>query len=67
MSNLEVVMADINDLGVGTPEYHEALWFLLTVMARRQAVIAESIRTNQRRRDRAAATRATRRAAGKTP
>ena len=61
MSNVEAVMADINDLGIGTPEYHEALWFLFSILARRQYAIAESIRTNQRKRERAAATRAQRR------
>lgn len=61
-SNLDQVMLDIESLGYGTPEYHEAMWFLLSIMARRQAMIAESIRRSradsERRRERAAATRA---------
>jgi hypothetical protein len=60
---IDKVLAEIAALGYGTAEYHEAMWMLLSVMARRQAIIAESIRTNQRRRDRAAATRERRRQA----
>ena len=62
MPRLDAVMVEIESLGVGTPEYHEALWMLLSVMARRQACIADSIRRSrvdsERRRARAAATRA---------
>lgn len=61
-TRLDSVMGEIESLGVGTAEYHEAMWFLLTIMARRQAVIAESIRANTRRRARAAETRAARKA-----
>lgn len=57
MSNLDAVMADINSLGYGTPEYHEAMWFLLSVMARRQAIMADSMRLSRRKRERSAATR----------
>ncbi len=62
MGNVDTVMRDIESLGHGTPEYHEAMWFLLSIMARRQFAIAESIRTDNRRRERAAATRAARKA-----
>ena len=61
---LDAVMRDIESLGYGTAEYHEAMWFLLSIMARRQAVIADRIRVNGRRRERAAATRAAKRAEG---
>jgi hypothetical protein len=60
---LDAVMADIESLGYGSPEYHEAMWFLLSIMARRQACIADRLRADQRKRDRAAATRAARRGA----
>lgn len=59
-SNLDAVMHDIDALGYGSPEYHEAMWFLLSVMARRQFATAERIRVDRRRRERAAATRAAR-------
>ena len=55
---LDAVQAEINSLGYGTPEYHEAMWMLLSVMARRQAIMADHLRMSQRRRERAAATRA---------
>jgi len=54
---MDAVMRDIESLGYGTPEYHEAMWMLLSVMARRQACIADQMRRDRRRRDRAAATR----------
>jgi stalled ribosome rescue protein Dom34 len=54
---LDAVTAEIESLGYGTPEYHEAMWFLLSIMARRQAVIADSLRRSIRKRERAAATR----------
>ena len=61
-TRLDAVMREIETLGYGSPEYHEAMWFLLSVMARRQAMIAESIRSSRRdsarRRKRAAETRA---------
>jgi hypothetical protein len=57
------VMAEINSLGYGTPEYHEAMWFLLSIMARRQYAIADRLRADRRKRERAAATRAAKRAA----
>ena len=57
------VVRDIESLGVGSPEYHDALWMLLSVMARRQAIIADTKRRDRRIRERAAATRAQRKAA----
>jgi hypothetical protein len=57
---INAVMRDIESLGYGTPEYHEAMWFLLSVMARRQFAIADRIRADRRRREHAAATRAAR-------
>jgi hypothetical protein len=57
------VLKEIESLGVGTPEYHEALWFLFSIMARRHACIADRLRADQRKRERAAATRAANRAA----
>ena len=48
--NFDMVMRMIEQLGEGTPEYHEALWFLFSVMARRQAIIADSLRRSQARR-----------------
>lgn len=54
---LDKLTAEIETLGYGTPEYHEAMWFLLSVMARRQACIADRLRADQRKRDRAAETR----------
>lgn len=63
MPRLDTVMADIESLGYGTPEYHEAMWFLLSIMARRQYAIADRLRADIRRRDRAATTRAANRAA----
>lgn len=43
-TRIETVMAQITELGEGTPEYHEAMWMLLSVMARRQAIIADQLR-----------------------
>lgn len=60
---LDAVQEQINELGYGTPEYHEAMWMLLSVMARRQAIIADQIRRSRATRERAAATRAARKAA----
>lgn len=62
-TNIDAVVAQINDLGYGTPEYHEAMWFLLSIMARKQYAMADRIRADQRKRERAAATRAARKAA----
>lgn len=60
--NLDKIMADIEALGIGTPEYHDAVAFLLTIMAKRQWIIADSIRRSRRdsevRRERAAARKA---------
>lgn len=60
--NLDRIMQEIQSLGEGTPEYHEALAFLLTIMAKRQWIIADSIRRSRRdseaRRERAAARKA---------
>lgn len=61
-SRLDALMVEIQSLGYGTPEYHEAMWMLLSVMARRQACIADRLRANARRRERAAETRAARKA-----
>lgn len=59
---LNQIMRNIEALGVGTPEYHDATAFLLTIMAKRQWIIADSIRRSRRdseqRRDRAAARKA---------
>ena len=54
-TRLDGLMGEINALGYGTPEYHEAMWMLLTVMARRQAIIADRLRADQRRREHRAA------------
>lgn len=67
ISRTDALMRDIESLGVGTPEYHEALWMLLSVMARRQACIADQLRRDRRKRERAAATRAARIAGKGTP
>lgn len=68
---VDAVIAEINELGYGTPEYHEALWFLFSILARRQFAIADRIRHDRRKRERAAATRERNRAArnpkGDTP
>lgn len=56
-ARLDEVMTEINDLGYGTPEYHEAMWMLLSIMARRQACIADRLRADRRKRERAAETR----------
>lgn len=50
-SNFDEIMRQITELGEGTPEYHDALAFTLTIMAKRQWIIADHIR--QSRRDRA--------------
>jgi len=55
---LDAVMQEIESLGSHTPEYHEAMWFLLSIMARRQYAMADNLRREQRKRERAAATRA---------
>ena len=44
------VMAQIVSLGEGTPEYHDAMAFLFTIMAKRQWIIAESYRKSRRDR-----------------
>lgn len=53
----DALMAEIDALGHGTPEYHEAMWFLLSIVARKHGALAERLRTDQRRRARATATR----------
>lgn len=58
--NFDKVMRDINSLGEGTPEWHEAMWFLLSVMARRQAILADSKRRSIRDSERRRAARKTR-------
>jgi len=50
-SNIDRVMQQINDLGWGTEEYHEAMWMLLSVMARRQAIMADHIRRTRLREE----------------
>jgi hypothetical protein len=63
-TRLNELMKSIESLGHGTPEYHDAMAFLLFTMAKRQGIIADSIRQSrrdsERRRQRAAATRASR-------
>lgn len=54
---LDALMEQIEALGYGTPEYHDAMWMLLSVMARRQACIADRLRADRRKRERAAETR----------
>ena len=61
---LDEVMTQITELGEYTPEYHDALAFLLTVMARRQWIIADQIRRSRRDSARRKA-RATKRAAAR--
>lgn len=51
-TNMDEVMAQITALGENTPEYHEALWFLFSVLARREASMAERMRANARRNER---------------
>lgn len=62
-TNLDALMREIQALGYGTPEYHDAMAFLLFVMAKRQGIIADSIRRSRAdsaaRRARAAARKAT--------
>lgn len=47
-NNLNRIMTEIESLGVGNPEYHDATAFLLTIMAKRQWIIADSIRRSRR-------------------
>lgn len=56
-SNTDRLMEEINALGVGTPEYHEGLWMLFSILARRQGILAEHARLSRRKRERAAETR----------
>lgn len=60
-TNFDKVMRQIEGLGVGTPEYHDAVAMLLTVMARRQWIIADSMRRSQRDSERRRARAAERR------
>lgn len=55
----EMIQKIEDDLGIGTPEYHEAMWMLFSVLARRHACIADDLRRNARRRARADETRET--------
>ena len=41
---LELIERQIEALGEGTPEYHEALAFYCTIMAKRQWILAEEAR-----------------------
>lgn len=59
-TNLEKVMREIDDLGVGSADWHEAMWFLYSILARRHAGLAWATRLDEQRRARAAATRAAR-------
>lgn len=43
-ATLEEIDRQIEALGYGTPEYHEATAFLLTVMAKRQWILADQAR-----------------------
>lgn len=61
-TRIEDVMAQIAALGEGTPEYHEAMWMLLSVMARRQAIIADQLRRARASREAREAARAARQA-----
>lgn len=56
-TKLDALMGEIESLGYGTPEYHEAMWMLLSVMARRQAIMADSIRRSRRDAERRRAAR----------
>lgn len=60
---LDKVMEEITSLGVGTPEYHDAVAFLLTIMAKRQWIIADNIRRSRRDSERRRAAASTRRSA----
>jgi hypothetical protein len=57
-SNLDAITRQIESLGVGTPEYHEATAFLLTIMAKRQWIIADQMRRSRARAEKRAAARA---------
>jgi len=59
--SLNALMKQIQELGEGTPEYHDALAFLLTIMAKRQWIIAESIRRSRADSERRRAAAAKRR------
>lgn len=41
---LEMIERAIDRLGIGTPEYHEAMAFYCTIMAKRQWILAEQAR-----------------------
>jgi hypothetical protein len=45
---LDLLMRQILAFGYGTPEYHWSMWMLLSVMARRQAIIADRIEQGRR-------------------
>jgi hypothetical protein len=57
---LAEIERQIEDLGVGSPEYHDAVAFLLTVMARRLWIIADQIRRSRARTEARKAARAAR-------
>lgn len=45
---LDAVVRQIEELGYGTPEYHEAMAFLFTILARSQWRRADSIYASRR-------------------
>lgn len=47
---LDELMQQIDALGYGTPEYHECVAFLLTIMAKRQWIMADRVRRSRARR-----------------
>ena len=50
-ATIDDICRQIEELGPGTPEYHDATAFLLTIMAKRQWIIADSIRRSRRDRE----------------
>jgi hypothetical protein len=50
MTTIEQIETAINDLGYGTPEYHEALAMYFMVLARSQWRRADWARADRRRR-----------------
>lgn len=62
-TRLDEVMQQINALGEFTPEYHDALAYLLTVMARRQWIIADQMRRSRAAQEARAKRRAEKKAA----
>lgn len=48
-NRLRLIEDRINALGEGTPEYHEALAFYLTIAAKRQWIMADQARRSRER------------------